>query len=203
MFNASWPETIWSYRKSRGSLLVSSHHLRSSSTLCRDLWVSGGPSGRWMRCEKGRKRPGRFGVRAGRGAVGLPEGAERSATEQSAAGSPRSRCRPVVLWKLHVCRSLCAGGTPGGWGWGWGGAQENVFRSPVILHNAGQIRLELTAEDIQLDCACHSVASIRAHARVFVFPIAEREKAARSVFLCHFHLCLRISSSFISQNITC
>lgn len=40
--------------------------------------------------------------------------------------------------------------------------QENVFRSPVILHNAGQIRLELTAEDIQLDCACHSVASIRA-----------------------------------------
>lgn len=43
-----------------------------------------------------------------------------------------------------------------------GSRQENVFRSPVILHNAGQIRLELTAEDIQLDCARHSVASIRA-----------------------------------------
>lgn len=98
--------------------------------------------------------------------------------------------------------ALCGGHTRGV-GVGMGGLQENVFRSPVILHNAGQIRLELTAEDIQLDCACHSVASIRVHARVFVFPIAEREKPARSVFRCHFHLCLRISSSFVSQNITC
>lgn len=83
------------------------------------------------------------------------------------------------------------------------GGGRNVFRSPVILHNAGQIRLELTAEDIQLDCACHSVASIRAHAHVFVFPVAEGEKAARSVSLCHFHLCLGISSSYVSQTITC
>lgn len=78
-----------------------------------------------------------------------------------------------------------------------------MFRSPVILHNAGQIRLELTAEDIQLDCARHSVALIRAPARVFVFPVAEREKAACSVFLCHFRLCLWISSLYVSQNITC
>lgn len=65
-----------------------------------------------------------------------------------------------------------------------------MFRSPVILHNAGQIRLELTAEDIQLDCACHSVAPIRARARVFVFAVAEGEKAARSVSLWHLHLFL-------------
>lgn len=160
-----------SFIKRMFPLLVSSQHLHLALPRPLGVWRS------QLRCEKGKKRPGRFGVRQvgrGGGAVGLPEGAERSATEYSAAGSRRSRCWPVVLWKLHVCRLLRAGGTPGGGG-------RNVFRSPVILHNAGQIRLELTAEDIQLDCACHSVASIRARARVFVFPVAEREKAARSV----------------------
>ena len=71
-----------------------------------------------------------------------------------------------------------------------------MFRSPVILHNAGQIRLELTAEDIQLDCACHSVASIRVSPRAFVFAIAARENTARSVFLCHFHLCRPLAPDF-------
>lgn len=69
------------------------------------------------------------------------------------------------------------------------GRAGECVHSPVILHNAGQIRLELTAEDIQLDCACHSVASIRASPPAFVFAIATRENTARSVFLCHFHLC--------------
>lgn len=77
------------------------------------------------------------------------------------------------------------------------GGQGNVFRSPVILHNAGQIRLELTAEDIQLDCACHSVASIRASPHAFVFAISTRENTARSVFLCHFHLCRPLALDFL------
>lgn len=90
-----------------------------------------------------------------------------------------------------VCRSV-RGAHPEG----RGGVGGDVFRSPVILHNAGQIRLELTAEDIQLDCACHSVASIRASPRAFVFAIATRENAAQSVFRCHFHLCRPLASHF-------
>lgn len=50
------------------------------------------------------------------------------------------------------------------------------FSAAVILHNASQIRLELTAEDIQLDCSCHSVASIRVSPDAFVFAVATREK---------------------------
>lgn len=96
--------------------------------------------------------------------------------EQSAEGSPRSRCWPVVWWKLkRLPVAPCGGHTQGGEG---ADGRENVFRSPVILHNAGQIRLELTAEDIQLDCACHSVASIRAPARVFVSCCRERRQRA-------------------------
>lgn len=76
------------------------------------------------------------------------------------------------------------------------GGQGNAFRSPVILHNAGQIRLELTAEDIQLDCSCHSVASIRVSPDAFVFAITTREITARSVFLCHFHLCRPLDPDF-------
>lgn len=112
---------------------------------------------------------------------GCPGGAARC--------SPRSRCWPVVVWKGHVC----VWGTPRG-----RGRQENVFRSPVILHNAGQIRLELTAEDIQLDCACHSVASIRAFPRAFVFAIAKRGSTARSVFLCHCHFMSAPSSGLLN-----
>ncbi len=112
-------------------------------------------------------------------------------SRQVSGGSPRSRCWPVVVWKRHVCGSLCVWGTPRG-----RGRQGNVFRSPVILHNAGQIRLELTAEDIQLDCACHSVASIRASPHAFVFAIATRENTARAVFLCHFHLCRPLAPDF-------
>lgn len=70
-----------------------------------------------------------------------------------------------------------------------GAGRRMCFALLSSIHNAGQIRLELTAEDIQLDCACHSVASIRASPRAFVFAIAKRENTARSVFLCHFHLC--------------
>lgn len=103
---------------------------------------------------------------------GLPWGVRRGA-------APRSRCWPVVVWKGHVC----VWGTPRG-----RGRQENVFRSPVILHDAGQIRLELTAEDIQLDCACHSVASIRAFPRAFVFAIAKKGE--------HCTLCLFVSLPF-------
>lgn len=49
------------------------------------------------------------------------------------------------LSRRHVCGSIRVWGTPRG-----RGGQGNAFCSPVILHNAGQIRLELTAEDIQL-----------------------------------------------------
>lgn len=42
-----------------------------------------------------------------------------------------------------------------------GGEGRGICHAHVILQNAAQIRLELTAEDIQLDCACHSVVSIR------------------------------------------
>lgn len=118
---------------------------------------------------------------------GCPGGVERSGSRAGWAvksGSPHSRCWPVVMWKQHVCGSLYVWGTPRG-----RVGQGNVFRSPVILHNADQIRLELTAEDIQLDCACHSVASIRVSPHAFVFAIATRENTACCVFLCHFHLC--------------
>lgn len=155
-----------------------------------DLGVSGGPSSRWLRCEKGREGPGWSGI-----AEGLPGGAERcsdGAAQAVSGGSPRSRCWPVVVWKGHVCVSLRVWGTPRG-----RGRQENVFRSPVILHNTGQTRLELTAEDIQLDCACHSVASIRASPHAFVFAIAKRENAARSVFLCHCHFMSTPSSGLL------
>lgn len=79
-----------------------------------------------------------------------------------------------------------------------------MFCSPVILHNAGQIRLELTAEDIQLDSARHSVASIRAPASVFVFPVAERKKAACSLSVPFPFTSLEFFIVYnISQNITC
>lgn len=140
----------------------------------------------------------------GQGGLGYVKGGAQWGCLRAWRDQPRSSRRPAAH-AADVGQLFCGSCTsvgrsvreahPGGGGWR---RQENVFRSPVIFHNAGQIRLELTAEDIQLDCACHSVASIRAHARVFVFPVAEREKAARSVFLCHFHLCLRISSSFVS-----
>lgn len=74
------------------------------------------------------------------------------------------------------------GGTPrGGFGGVVGSRQENVFRSPVILHNAGQIRLELTAEDIQLDCARHSVASIRAPLLASLCFLLQKERRQRAL----------------------
>lgn len=95
------------------------------------------------------------------------------------------------LSRRHVCGSIRVWGTPRG-----RGGQGNAFRSPVILHNAGQIRLELTAEDIQLDCSCHSVASIRVSPDAFVFAITTREITPRSVSLCHFHLCRPLDPDF-------
>lgn len=163
--------------------------------------------GGWGVRKAGKGQGGLGYIRVGGWSSRVAWGCGASSNRAVSRGSPHSRCWPVVWWKLHVCWSLSAGGTPRG---GVGGVrgmvgsrQENVFLSPVILHNAGQIRLELTAEDIQLDCARHSVASIRASSCVFVFPAAEREKAACTVFLCHFHLCLWISSLYVSQNITC
>lgn len=132
-------------------------------------------------------------------ALGMRRGA---AAEQSTVGSQQWQPAQQMLascWKRHVCGSLCVWGTPRG-----RGGQGDVFRSPVIHHNAEQIRLELTAEDIQLDCACHSVASIRVSAHAFVFAFATREHTACSVFLCHFHLCRPLALDFfISFNIEC
>lgn len=142
----------------------------------------------------------------GGGAVGLPEGAEQAAIEQSAEAAHTADVGQLFGGSCTSAGRSVRGAHPEGGGGVRGmvgSRQENVFLSPVILHNAGQIRLELTAEDIQLDCARHSVASIRASSCVFVFPAAEREKAACTVFLCHFHLCLWISSLYVSQNITC
>lgn len=115
-----------------------------------------------------------------RGCLGVWRGAS---VEAVCSHSPHSRCWPVVCGSsTSVGSSVCGAHPEGGVGRG------NVFCSPVILHNAGQIRLELTAEDIQLDCACHSVASIRVSPHAFVF--------ARSVFLCHFHLCRPLAPDF-------
>lgn len=86
--------------------------------------------------------------------------------------------QPTQQMLASCCGLLCVWGTPRR-----RGRQGNVFRSPVILHNAGQIRLKLTAEDIQLDCACHSVASIRVSPHAFVFAIATRENTARCLFV--------------------
>lgn len=76
-----------------------------------------------------------------------------AAVRTVSGGSPRSRCQPVVRERRHVC----VRGAPRG-----RSRHGTALLSAVIFHNAGQIRLELTAEDIQLDCPCHSVASIRA-----------------------------------------
>jgi len=143
----------------------------------RDLGVSGGLGSRWLRCEKGRETQGGLaaaegGLKGCGGIVGGGGGAHTADVGQLLCGS----C--TRLW-VAVRGAPPEGGRAG---------QRNVFRSPVILHDAGQIRLELTAEDIQLDCACHSVASIRASPPAFVFAIAATENTAASVFLCHLHL---------------
>lgn len=121
-----------------------------------------------------------------RGCPGGAERAERSGRQAAAADVGQLLCGSGTS-----VGPLCVWGTPRG-----RGGQGNVFRSAVILHNAGQIRLELTAEDIQLDCSCHSVASIRVSPDAFVFAIAARENTARSVFLCHFHLCRPLAPVF-------
>lgn len=136
--------------------------------------------------------------------MGLPEGAERAAMEQSAQAAHTADVGQLFGGSCTSAGRSVRGAHPEGGGGGafGGGGEQCVFRSPVILHNAGQIRLELTAEDIQLDCARHSGFD-QGPARLFVFLVAERQKAACSVFLCLFHLCLWISSLYVSQNITC
>lgn len=122
-------------------------------------------------------------VYRGRGG-GLPEGVEGTgsgAVRTASGGSPHSRCQPVVVRKR---RHVCMRGTPRG-----RSRHGTSLLSAVIFHSAGQIRLELTAEDIQLDCSCHSVASIRAPPDAFVFAVATRGNTPRSVFFCHFHSC--------------
>lgn len=125
--------------------------------------------------------------------TGCPGVAERSGlgSKQWQTTQQMSASCCVEVARLWVALCVCVWGTPRG-----RGRQGNVFRSPVILHNAGQIRLELTAEDIQLDCSCHSVASIRDSPDAFVFAIGTRENTARSVFLCHFHLCRPLAPDF-------
>ena len=138
----------------------------------------------WRQCNRGCLRGVVVVARRSNDDDGAAEAAsKRQPTQQMLASCCVEAAR---LWA-----ALCVWGTPRG-----RGGQGSVFRSPVILHNAGQIRLELTAEDIQLDCACHSVASIRASPHAFVFAIATRENTARSVFLCHFHLCRPLAPDF-------
>lgn len=78
---------------------------------------------------------------------------------------------------LSSCRAAKRPGVRGAtprWGGGAAGGGGSVsLRCHPPQRRAG-IRLELTAEDIQLDCACHSVASIRASPRAFVFAVQRR-----------------------------
>lgn len=111
------------------------------------------------------------------------EAAHTTDVGQLFGGSCTSAGRSVRGAHPEGCRGVGGSGVVGS-------RQENVFRSPVILHNAGQIRLELTAEDIQLDCARHSVASIRAPAsRLCVSCCRKREGSM---------LCLSVSFPFMS-----
>lgn len=126
----------------------------------------------------------------------MPEGVER--TSSGAVGmvsdsSPHSRCQPVASWKWwHVWGLLCVRGTPRG-----RAGRGTVLLCAVILHNVGQIRLKLTAEDIQLDCSCHSVASIRVPPDAFVFPIALRQKHSALPFcVISIYVDLLLCSSF-------
>lgn len=59
-----------------------------------------------------------------------------------------------------------------------GGEGRGICHAHVILQNAAQIRLELTAEDIQLDCACHSVASTRVLPHAFVLGMGTSGESA-------------------------
>lgn len=158
-----------------------------------DLEVSGGHRPKRQRCENAAETLG--GLHEQRGTQGAEESncpPPRGCWEdrrRSRAGNKRwqptqqmlaSCCAEAArLWVRCACGAHPEGGAGGG----------TCLGSPVILHNAGQIRLELTAEDIQLDCACHSVASIRVSPRAFVFAIATRENAARS--------CLFVSLPFM------
>lgn len=147
----------------------------------RDLGASVGRSPSRPRCEVGR------GSRGGRGCGGNETGPAPGGVERSSGRAVAARAADVgQLLCVEAARlraTPCVGGALSG------GSVGGVFHSPVILHNTGQIRLELTAEDIQLDCACHSVASIR----VSPLPLCSLAQQgttwhARS-FYAIFHLC--------------
>lgn len=112
-------------------------------------------------------------------APGLWKGA--AAAEQSvAAVAAHAADAGQLLYGsgTSVGRSVCGAHPEGGAG------RRMCFALLSSSTTQGQIRLELTAEDIQLDCACHSVASIRASPRAFVFAVAEkRERCAPCLFV--------------------
>lgn len=107
-----------------GSLLVLSehlHHLHSSSSHSPlwplSVWTTQLKVAEvWERQEKARVVWGTSGWGGWSSRVAWGCGA--SSNRAVSRGSPHSRCWPVVWWKLHVCWSLSAGGTPRG---GWGG----------------------------------------------------------------------------------
>lgn len=105
------------------------------------------------------------------------------------------RCCPVVVQRVGAGRGgerhtqIEGGGAAAG-----GGCVSLRCHPPQ--RRAG-IRLELTAEDIQLDCACHSVASIRAAPRAFVFAVQRRatEPSAASFCVISIYVDLQLRTS--------
>lgn len=101
-----------------------------------------------------------------------------AAAEQSVAAVAADAGQLLYGSGTSVGRSACGAHPEGGAG------RRMCFALLSSSTTQGQIRLELTAEDIQLDCACHSVASIRASPRAFVFAVAEkRERCAPCLFV--------------------
>lgn len=108
-----------------------------------------------MRCEKSQRK-----LRWSLGDTGQVGWGVQGASAEAGRPGAGGRCCPVVVRGAH----------PGGGGGAAAGGGCVSLRCHPPQRRAG-IRLELTAEDIQLDCACHSVASIRASPRAFVLAV--------------------------------
>ena len=146
----------------------------------------GGPSGvaeAPTECFVGGVRPGCVGGREQGGPVEEQCRSSGSSLTQQMLSSCCEDARLVGSPFVCVCVCVC-----GGWGGGpqreGGGGVKRATLSAVILHNAGSSILELTAEDIQLDCACHSAACDCAAPGLLCSAVAAGEEWSSTLSFC-------------------